>query len=126
MNRNDTIVQALREQTALRAVERAAKEDRARALLAEGLPITTIAHRLGLTKDRVRTIRDGHGRSHVSPDTLEVRAALRETSALRTQEREARHARARALLLEGLDVPTVAVRMGMSQDTVRKLVRGRP
>lgn len=124
MNRTEAFIQAARERAELRALELAAKEKRVREMLAQGLPVTTIASRLRMTRERVKTIRDGAPVKRApSPDTLEVQAACRENAALRAQEREARHARARALLLEGLTVEVIASRLGMGRDTVRLIRR---
>lgn len=49
--------------------------------------------------------------------------ALREESVRKTDERAAVEIRVSSLVQDGLDIPTVALRVGISQSTIHRILR---
>lgn len=63
--------------------------------------------------------------SRSTPYYQELFAANREAQALKAQATEAKYARARALLADGVTIKDVAARLGLSDHTVREIRQGK-
>lgn len=63
--------------------------------------------------------------SRATPYYRELDAANREAQSLKAQAIEAKYARARVLLAEGIALKEVAARLGLSTHTVRELRQGK-
>ena len=63
--------------------------------------------------------------SRATPYYRELDAANREAQSLKAQAMEAKYARARALLADGVTIKDVAARLGLSDHTVREIRQGK-